>query len=102
MIGTVVNNAILIVHQTINNIKYNKLNGIEAIFEAVKIRIKPIFMSAMTSILGMFPLVVSTGAGSELYRGLGSVLLGGLAVSTLFTIFVIPALMGLFGKKNKI
>ncbi|MBW1616499.1 MAG: efflux RND transporter permease subunit [Deltaproteobacteria bacterium] len=100
LIGTVVNNAILIVHQTLNNIKYNNLNGISAISSSVKTRIRPIFMSATTSILGMFPLVISTGAGSELYRGLGSVLLGGLAVSTIFTIFVIPALMGLFVKKD--
>ena len=50
-------------------------------------------MSATTSILAMTPLVLSTGAGSELYRGLGSILLGGLALSTLFTLFVIPALL---------
>ncbi len=71
-----------------------------AISLSVKTRIRPIFMSATTSILGMFQLVISTGAGSELYRGLGSVLLGGLAVSTIFTMFVIPALMGLFVKKD--
>ena len=50
-------------------------------------------MSATTSILAMTPLVISTGSGSELYRGLGSILLGGLALSTLFTLFVIPALL---------
>ncbi len=50
-------------------------------------------MSATTSILAMTPLVLSTGAGSELYRGLGSILLGGLALSTLFTLFVIPAML---------
>jgi HAE1 family hydrophobic/amphiphilic exporter-1 len=44
----------------------------------------------------MLPLVVSPGPGSELYRGLGSVVLGGLAVSTLFTVFVIPALLTFF------
>jgi len=50
-------------------------------------------MSTTTTLFGMLPLVLSTGAGSELYRGLGSILLGGLAVSTLFTLFVIPALL---------
>lgn len=50
-------------------------------------------MSATTSILAMTPLVISTGSGSELYRGLGSILLGGLALSTVFTLFVIPALL---------
>ena len=93
LIGTVVNNAILIVHQSLNNVRYNGLVGLEAISEAVRTRIRPIFMSAATSVLAMTPLVVSTGSGSELYRGLGSILLGGLAVSTMFTLFVIPALL---------
>ncbi|MFW2365034.1 MAG: efflux RND transporter permease subunit, partial [Desulforhopalus sp.] len=93
LIGTVVNNAILIVHQSLNNVRYNQLSGLPAISDAVRTRIRPIFMSATTSVLAMSPLVVSTGSGSELYRGLGSILLGGLAVSTMFTLFVIPALL---------
>ncbi|MBU0731172.1 MAG: efflux RND transporter permease subunit [Proteobacteria bacterium] len=93
LIGTVVNNAILIVHQSLNNVRYNGLVGIPAISDAVQTRIRPIFMSATTSVLGMMPLVLSTGSGSELYRGLGSVLLGGLALSTILTLFVIPALL---------
>jgi HAE1 family hydrophobic/amphiphilic exporter-1 len=93
LIGTVVNNAILIVHQSLNNVRYNGLAGLDAISKAVQTRIRPIFMSATTSVLAMTPLVVSTGSGSELYRGLGSILLGGLAVSTMFTLFVIPALL---------
>jgi HAE1 family hydrophobic/amphiphilic exporter-1 len=93
LVGTVVNNAILIVHQSLNNVRYNGFQGIEGISDAVRTRIRPIFMSATTSVLGMLPLVLSTGSGSELYRGLGSILLGGLAFSTLFTLFVIPALL---------
>ncbi len=93
LIGTVVNNAILIVHQSLNNVRYNGLTGATAVSEAVRTRIRPIFMSATTSILAMTPLVLSTGSGSELYRGLGSILLGGLALSTLFTLFVIPAML---------
>ena len=50
-------------------------------------------MSAATSVFGMLPLVLVPGPGSEFYRGLGSVVLGGLAVSTIFTVFVIPALL---------
>jgi len=95
LIGTVVNNAILIVHQSLNNVRYYGLAGLEAITEAVRVRIRPIFMSAMTSVLAMMPLVVATGSGSELYRGLGSILLGGLAVSTVFTLFVVPSLLAL-------
>jgi hydrophobic/amphiphilic exporter-1 (mainly G- bacteria), HAE1 family len=93
LVGTVVNNAILIVHQSLNNVRYNGFQGIDGISDAVRTRIRPIFMSATTSVLGMLPLVLSTGSGSELYRGLGSILLGGLAFSTLFTLFVIPALL---------
>jgi len=93
LIGTVVNNAILIVHQSLNNVRYNGLTGTPAISDAVRTRIRPIFMSATTSLLAMTPLVLSTGPGSELYRGLGSILLGGLAMSTVFTLFVIPALL---------
>ncbi len=93
LVGTVVNNAILIVHQSLNNVRYHGMVGIPAISAAVKTRIRPIFMSATTSLLALTPLAVSTGSGSELYRGLGSILLGGLALSTLFTLFVIPALL---------
>ncbi|MCG8687342.1 MAG: efflux RND transporter permease subunit [Desulfobacterales bacterium] len=96
LVGTVVNNAILIVHQSLNNVRYGGFIGIDAIRESVKTRIRPIFMSAATSVFGMLPLALSTGAGSELYRGLGSVLLGGLALSTMFTLFVIPALLAFF------
>ncbi len=93
LIGTVVNNAILIVHQSLNNVRYNGMVGIPAVSDAVRTRIRPIFMSASTSLLAMTPLVISTGSGSELYRGLGSILLGGLALSTVFTLFVIPSLL---------
>jgi len=93
LIGTVVNNAILIVHQSLNNVRYHGMIGNEAISDAVRTRIRPIFMSATTSLLAMTPLVLSTGSGSELYRGLGSILLGGLALSTVLTLFVIPALL---------
>ena len=96
LVGTVVNNAILIVYQALNNVRYYDLEGMEAIRESVRTRIRPIFMSTTTSLFGMLPLVLSTGAGSELYRGVGSVILGGLAVSALFTLFVIPALLSFF------
>jgi HAE1 family hydrophobic/amphiphilic exporter-1 len=101
LIGTVVNNAILIVHQALNNVRYNGFVGQEAILESVRTRIRPIFMSASTSVFALVPLALSTGQGSELYRGLGSVILGGLAVSTVFTLFVIPALLAFFIGREK-
>ena len=65
----------------------------EAIAESVRTRIRPIFMSTLTSVGGMLPLVLMPGAGSELYRGIGSVVVGGLLVSTVFTILLVPLLM---------
>ena len=67
----------------------------QAISEAVRTRLRPILMSTLTTLFGLMPLVVSSGAGSELYRGIGSVVLGGLAVSTVFTLLVVPALFSL-------
>jgi HAE1 family hydrophobic/amphiphilic exporter-1 len=96
LIGVVVNNAILIVYQSLNNVRIDGMEYKEAIVEATRTRLRPIYMSASTSIFGMLPLVLWPGPGSELYRGLGSVVLGGLAVSTIFTVFLIPPLLLFF------
>lgn len=93
--GIVVNNAILIVHQALNFIREGKPHQ-EALLQSVKSRIRPIFMTSTTTIFAMLPLVLSRGAGSELYRGLGSAVLGGLAFSTLFTLVLIPTLYSLW------
>jgi HAE1 family hydrophobic/amphiphilic exporter-1 len=93
LVGTVVNNAILLVHQTLHLVRKESMDTTEAITEATKNRIRPIFMSTMTSVFGMLPLVIMPGAGSELYRGLGSVVLGGLALSALLTLLIIPPLL---------
>ena len=95
LIGIVVNNAILIVHQSLNNIRFGGMPHREAIAESVKTRLRPIFMSMTTSVFGMSPLVLFPGAGSELYRGLGSVVIGGLILSTIFTIFLVPSLFSM-------
>jgi HAE1 family hydrophobic/amphiphilic exporter-1 len=95
LVGTVVNNAILIVHQSLNHMRTDGMGSREAIREAVQNRIRPIFMSVSTSVFGMLPLVLWPGAGSELYRGLGSVVVGGLIVSTVFTLFLVPAMFSL-------
>jgi HAE1 family hydrophobic/amphiphilic exporter-1 len=95
LIGTVINNAILIVHQTLNNMREAGMDSRQALIESVRTRIRPIFMSVATTVFGMLPLVIFSGAGSELYRGLGSVVLGGLIVSTVFTLLLIPAVFSL-------
>lgn len=74
----------------------------EAVLESVRTRLRPIDMSASTSIFGMLPLEIFPGSGSELYRGLGRVILGGLAVSTIFTVFVIPSILMFFIKREKV
>ncbi len=95
LIGTVVNNAILIVHQSLNHMRFDDMTPNQAILESVRTRIRPIFMTTATTVLGLSPLVLFPGAGSELYRGLGAVVLGGLAISTLFTLILVPTLFSL-------
>jgi HAE1 family hydrophobic/amphiphilic exporter-1 len=95
LIGTVVNNPILIVHQSLNHIREDGMSRREAILESVRTRIRPIFMTTITTVLGLLPLVLFPGAGSELYRGLGAVVLGGLLLSTIFTLVLVPALFSL-------
>jgi HAE1 family hydrophobic/amphiphilic exporter-1 len=96
LIGTVVNNPILIVHQSLNHMRDEGMEPRQAILESVRNRIRPIFMTTMTTVLGLLPLVLFPGAGSELYRGLGSVVLGGLIVSTVVTLVLVPTLFSLF------
>ncbi|MFT5095168.1 MAG: HAE1 family hydrophobic/amphiphilic exporter-1, partial [Porticoccaceae bacterium] len=95
LIGTVVNNPILIVHQSLNLMREKNLPPNTAIIESVRTRVRPIFMTTLTTVLGLLPLVLFPGAGSELYRGLGSVVLGGLLVSTIFTLVLVPTLFSL-------
>lgn len=95
LIGTVVNNPILIVHQSLNLIREEGLAPTPAILESVRTRIRPIFMTTTTTVLGLLPLVLFPGSGSELYRGLGAVVLGGLLVSTVVTLILVPTLFSL-------
>ncbi|MFM8413561.1 MAG: efflux RND transporter permease subunit [Planctomycetota bacterium] len=101
LIGTVVNNPILIVDRALQLVRDEGAEPTDAILEAVRGRIRPIFMTTLTTLLGLLPLVIFPGAGSELYRGLGSVLLGGLLVSTLVTLVLVPLLLGLCLRKPR-
>jgi HAE1 family hydrophobic/amphiphilic exporter-1 len=89
LVGTVINNSILIVYQALLLMR-GGMDARSAVKESVRVRVRPIFMSTGTSNLGMLPLVIMPGAGSELYRGLGAVVVGGLAFSTIFTLLVTP------------
>lgn len=95
LVGIVVNNAILLVHQTLYHQREDGMPFAEAMLAATRNRIRPIFMSTLTSVVGMLPLVLFPGAGSELYRGLGSVVVGGLSLSAVLTLAIVPALMTL-------
>jgi len=96
LIGIVVNNAILLVHQSLYHIRVEHMEISQAITEATRNRIRPIFMSTLTSVFGMLPLVLLGGAGSELYRGLGSVVVGGLSMSAILTLLIIPPMLSVF------
>ena len=95
LIGTVVNNPILIVELATNNLRKRSMGIVEAITEAVRIRLRPILMSTVTTVAGLSPLVFNPGAGTELYRGLGAIVLFGLLFSMIVTLTFIPALLAL-------
>lgn len=101
LVGSVVNNAILIVYQSLINIRNYGLRPYEAVLNATLSRMRPIYMSMLTSVCGLLPLVIFSGSGSEIYRGLGAVIIGGLVFSTLISLFVIPSLLLFFIQREK-
>ena len=94
LLGLVVNNAILLVAQT-RAAEATGLDRREAVHQALRYRLRPIFMSTLTSLFGMLPLLIVPGAGSEIYRGMAAAIVGGMSVSTLFTLLLLPSLLQL-------
>ncbi len=94
LLGLVVNNAILLVHQT-RAAERAGLKRTDAVAQAIRIRARPIFMSTLTSICGMLPLMLVPGAGSDIYRGLATVIVGGMSVSAVFTLLLLPSILRL-------
>ena len=92
--GIVVNNAILIIHQMLNNIRAG-MDERQALITSCETRLRPIMMTVISSVFGMIPLAFGEGAGTELYRGMGTALIGGLSVSAVFTLFLVPVMMSL-------
>jgi multidrug efflux pump subunit AcrB len=92
LLGLVVNNAILLVHQT-RVAEREGLDRRSAVEQAVRRRLRPILMTTLTSIFGMLPLLLIPGPGSEVYQGLAAVIVGGMAVSTIFTLIFLPSLL---------
>jgi multidrug efflux pump subunit AcrB len=99
LIGTVVNNPILLVDRTVKNIKEGGMAVAEAVEEATKVRMRPVLMSTITTICGLSPLVLLPGAGAELYRGLGAIVLCGLLVSSVVTLLILPTLLRVLFEK---
>jgi multidrug efflux pump subunit AcrB len=93
LLGTVVNNPILIVDETYRRLEEGAASAAEAVSGAVRSRLRPILMSTFTTLFGLAPLVLIPGAGTELYRGLGAIVLFGLAFSALVTLTFLPCLL---------
>jgi multidrug efflux pump subunit AcrB len=94
LLGLVVNNAILLVMQARTGMR-NGLERSAAVAEAVRVRARPIYMSTLTSIFGMLPLMLVPGVGSQIYRGLATVIIGGMFVSAVFTLVLMPSVLRL-------
>lgn len=93
--GIVVKNGILLVDYT-NQLRGRGVARDEAILTAGATRLRPILMTALTAMLGMLPLAVGLGSGSEMYTPLATSVIGGLATSTLLTLFVVPVVYTFF------
>lgn len=101
LLGLVVNNAILLVHQT----RVGERGGLsrdEAVEQALAVRLRPIFMSTTTSVVGMLPLLVLPGAGSIIYRGLAAAIVGGMSFSLFFTLILLPSMLRLGYSKSPV
>lgn len=94
LLGLVVNNAILLVAETRRREQLGD-DKTAAVRSALETRLRPILMSTLTSLMGMLPLVIAPGEGSAIYKGLATVIVGGMSVSTLFTLVLLPCLLRL-------
>ena len=92
LMGTVVNNPILIVHRAVQNVDEQRMAPLAAVTEAVEARLRPIAMSTITTLCGLSPLVLIPGAGTELYRGVGAIVMFGILGAALVTLTMLPAL----------
>jgi multidrug efflux pump subunit AcrB len=93
LLGLVVNNPILIVDRTLANLRAGMTDAVEAVQDAVATRIRPIMMSMITTLVGLAPLVFIPGEGTELYRGVGVIVMSGLLFATVVTLTFLPALL---------
>ena len=101
LFGIAVQNGVVLVSY-INELYQKGKSLQESVIEGALLRLRPVLMTALTTIFGLFPLLLSRGIGAEVQRPLAIVVIFGLSTSTLLTLFVIPSLYGWFEKKRKI
>ena len=90
----------LVLVGTVRQLRHDGIELPDALVEAGLLRLRPVLMTALTTILGLLPLLLSTGIGSEVQKPLAVVVVFGLTTSTLLTLFVIPAVYGWFAGKS--
>jgi HAE1 family hydrophobic/amphiphilic exporter-1 len=90
LIGIVVNNAIVLVDYINLMRREHEMELLPAVVEAGRLRLRPILMTTLTTVLGLFPLALGLGAGAEIQASLARVVIGGLTASTLITLVLIP------------
>ncbi|MBK7981423.1 MAG: efflux RND transporter permease subunit [Ignavibacteriae bacterium] len=100
LIGLVTKNGILIV-EFANQKKAQGLNTIDAVIEAARLRLRPILMTSLSTILGTLPIALALGAGSEARVSMGIAVIGGLIFSTGLTLFIVPAIYSYLSDKKK-
>ena len=94
-------NAAIILVDYINQLRARGLPKVEAIVEACSVRFRPILMTTLTTILGLLPMVISSGEGAEMRRPMAITVMAGLASGTLLTLFIIPVVYNFFGGRDK-
>ena len=98
LVGVVVNNGIVLIDY-INKLREQGLTVKNSIVEAGKTRLRPIFMTALTTILALFIMAIGVGEGSELLQPMAITAIGGLIYATILTLVVVPAIYALFNRK---
>lgn len=99
LVGLIAKNGILIV-EFANKLQMDGVGKLQAIHDAAMIRLRPVLMTTFATIAGHFPLVLVTGAGAAARNSIGLVLVGGMAIGTIFTLFVVPSLYMLFARDH--
>ncbi|MEY4156699.1 MAG: Efflux pump rane transporter BepE [Pseudomonadota bacterium] len=99
LVGLITKHGILIVEFT-NQLRQEGMDMLEAVQEAATLRLRPILMTTGAMVLGAIPLALATGAGAESRRQIGWVIVGGMSLGTLLTIFVVPTMYTLFARKS--